>query len=119
MAGGVTLVPGLLFGLAPAWQGRPANLSEVLKLGAATSTQDPRRGRFSRTLIVGQVSLALVLLAGAGLMVRSVIGLLAPDSGFDPPKVLRVYSGPLRTGDWGKPQNTLTARQARTTDPHQ
>src|SRR5206468_12804095 len=72
----VTLATGLLFGLVPAWQGWRSNLSEVLKLGAATSTQDRGRGRFSRALIVGQVAMALVLLAGAGLMVRSVIGLL-------------------------------------------
>src|SRR5207237_705757 len=41
IASGVTLVTGLFFGLAPAWQGWRSNLSEVLKLGAATSTQDP------------------------------------------------------------------------------
>src|SRR6185503_906573 len=64
IASGVTLATGLLFGLAPAWQGRRSNLSEVLKLGATTSTDDRGRGWFSRTLIVGQVALAIVLLAG-------------------------------------------------------
>jgi putative ABC transport system permease protein len=53
IASGVTLLTGLLFGLAPAWQGRRSNLSEVLKLGAANSSRDPRHGRFSRMLIVG------------------------------------------------------------------
>src|SRR5438094_1629259 len=81
IASGVTLLTGLLFGLAPAWQGRQSNLSEVLKLGAATSTADRRRGRFSRTLIVGQVALAPVLLTGAGLMVRSVIAPVRMDPG--------------------------------------
>ena len=47
IASGVTLATGLLFGLAPAWQGRRSNLSEVLKLGAATSTRDRRGDRKS------------------------------------------------------------------------
>src|SRR5206468_608498 len=91
IASGITLATGLLFGLAPAWQGLRSNLSEVLKLGAATSTRDRGRGWFSRTLIVGQVALALVLLVGAGLMVRSVISLLRANPGFDPQNVVRVF----------------------------
>jgi putative ABC transport system permease protein len=87
----VTLVTALLFGLTPAWQGGRSNLSEVLKLGAATSTRDQGRGWFSRTLIVGQVALALVLLAGAGLMVRSVIGLLRVNPNLDPQSIVRIY----------------------------
>ncbi|PYK99107.1 MAG: hypothetical protein DME19_09870, partial [Verrucomicrobia bacterium] len=94
IASGVTLVTGLFFGLAPAWQGRRSNLSEVLKLGAATSTQDRRRARFSRSLIVGQVALALVLLTGAGLMVRSVIGLLRMNP-IDAQNIVRVYPSAL------------------------
>ena len=90
IASGVTLVTGLFFGLAPAWQGWRSNLSEVLKLGAATSTQDRRRARFSRSLIVGQVALALVLLTGAGLTVRSVIGLLRMNP-IDAQNIVRVY----------------------------
>src|SRR6266516_3302506 len=90
IASGLTLATGLLFGLAPAWQGWRSNLSEVLKLGAATSTQDRRRARFSRSLIVGQVALALVLLTGAGLTVRSVIGLLRMNP-IDAQNIVRVY----------------------------
>jgi predicted permease len=90
IASGVTLATGLFFGLATAWRGRRSNLSEVLKLGAATSTRDQRRGGFSRGLIVGQVALALVLLAGAGLMVRSVIGLLRINP-VDAQNIVRVY----------------------------
>src|SRR6266571_7570957 len=95
IASAVTLATGLLFGLAPAWQGRRSNLSEVLKLGAATSKRDRGRGWFSRTLIVGQVALAVALLAGAGLMVRSVIGLLRVNPGLDPLHVVRVYPSTL------------------------
>ena len=91
ISAGVTLVTGLLFGLAPAWQGRRSNLSEVLKLGAGTAMREQRRGWFSRGVIVGQVTLAFVLLAGAGLMVRSVIGLLRVNPGLDPQHVVRIY----------------------------
>ena len=105
IASGVTLATGLLFGLAPAWQGRRSDLSEVLKLGAATSTGDRRCGWFSRTLIVGQVALALVLLADAGLMVqrdRPVAG----ESGYDP--ITSILMRKLNVG----PDNTA-ARFAR------
>ncbi|MBI4657805.1 MAG: ABC transporter permease [Verrucomicrobia bacterium] len=87
----VTLATGLLFGLAPAWPARRSNMSDVLKLGAPTSTRDRARGRFSRGLVMGQVALALVLLTGAGLMVRSVIGLLRVNPGFQPRNVVRVF----------------------------
>src|SRR5439155_9560696 len=117
IASAVTLATGLLFGLAPAWRGRWSNLSEVLKLGAATSTRDRHRGWFSRTLIVGQVALALVLLAGAGLMVRSVIGLLLLNPGYDPHYAVHVSAGILRVGsDPAGPGNTLAARLARFAD---
>jgi putative ABC transport system permease protein len=117
IASAVTVATGLLFGLAPAWRGRWSNLSEVLKLGAATSTRDRQRGRFSRTLIVGQVALVLVLLAGAGLMVRSVIVLLRLNPGYDPHFAVHVSAGVLRVGsDLAGPENTLAARFARFAD---
>ena len=117
IASAVTLATGLLSGLAPAWRGRRSDLSEVLKLGAATTTRDRRRGWFSRVLIVGQVALVLVLLAGAGLMVRSVIGLLRLNPGYDPHYAVHVSAGVLRVGaDLASPDNTLAARLARFAD---
>ena len=95
IASAVTLATGLLFGFAPAWHGPGPNLNEVLKLGAATSTRDRRRGWFSRALIVGQLALVLVLLTGAGLMVRSVTGLLRVNPGLDPRHVVRAYPSTL------------------------
>ena len=88
-----TLVTSVLFVMISACQGVRANLGEVLKLGAATSSRDRRGGRFSRGLIVGQITVALALLAGAGLMARSVAKLLAVDPGWDPRNVLLVYPG--------------------------
>lgn len=92
VAASVTLSTGLLFGLAPALRGWRLDLSKVLKLGAATGTRDRGRGRFSQALIVGQLALVLTLLAGAGLMIRTVMGLLRVNPGLDPKHVVRVYA---------------------------
>ena len=91
IAAGVTLITGLLFGLRTAWRGGRSNLTEVLKPGAATATRDRGRGRFSQALIAGQFALVLVLSAGAGLMVRTMVGLLRVNPGFDPKHVVSVY----------------------------
>src|SRR5437867_4063138 len=115
IASRLTLATGLLFGLAPALHGRRSNLSEVLKLGAATSTQDQGRNWFSRTVIVGQVALARVLLAGAGLMVRSVIGMLRLNPGYDPHYTVHVSAGGLLAPT----TNTLAAMFARCADAQQ
>jgi putative ABC transport system permease protein len=87
----VTLATGVLFGVMPAWRGGQSDVGTTLKLGAATATGSPDRAWFTRGLIVGQVALVLVLLSGAGLMVRSVSKLLAVDVGFDARRVVRLY----------------------------
>lgn len=91
IASGVTLTAGLLFGLVPAYRGWRLSLSEVLKQGEVTGTGDRGRQRFSQALIAGQIALAIVLLVGAGLMMRSVIGLLRVNPGLDPKHVVRVF----------------------------
>lgn len=91
LASVVTLVTGILFGVTPAWRGGRFDISNALKLGAATATVGPRRAWFTRGLIVGQIALVLVLLSGAGLMVRSVSKLLAVDVGFDARRVVKLY----------------------------
>ncbi|MFN0066843.1 MAG: ABC transporter permease [Limisphaerales bacterium] len=87
----VTLATGVLFGVAPAWRGGAFDVSATLKLGSATATGGTRRASFTRGLIVGQIALVLVLLFGAGLMVRSVSKLLAVDVGFDARRVVKLY----------------------------
>jgi predicted permease len=74
-----TLVVGLLFGVLPALHATRASLSEAIK--GSSVNRHTFAGR--RLLVVGEVALALVLLAGSGLMVRSLTKLLAIDSGFD------------------------------------
>jgi putative ABC transport system permease protein len=79
---GVSLLTGILFGLFPAWQASKYDLNESLKEGGKSSASSSRK-RFRNALIVSEVTLALVLLVGAGLMMRSLFRLMDVKPGFD------------------------------------
>ncbi|HVE80185.1 MAG TPA: ABC transporter permease, partial [Gemmatimonadaceae bacterium] len=81
---GVALLTGLLFGLVPALQVSRADLHETLKEGGRSAAADRTAGAMRRTLVVAEVALALTLLVGAGLLIRSVARLQGVDPGFDP-----------------------------------
>jgi putative ABC transport system permease protein len=81
---GVAAVTGLVFGLAPAREGFRTDTSGSLReTGTRGATAGAARGA-SRLLVVAEVALALVLVVGAGLMVKSLTKLGAEDIGFDP-----------------------------------
>jgi putative ABC transport system permease protein len=82
-----SVLTGLLFGLGPAWQAARAALNDSLRIGRAI-TSDRKQARLRDLLIASEIALALVLLAGAGLMVRSMAALQSVDPGFDPRGVL-------------------------------
>lgn len=84
----VTVAVGLLFGLAPALGATRPGLVADLKDGSAGSGKGRRGGASRRVLVVAEVALALVLLAGSGLMIRSLGNLLGVDAGFDGRNVL-------------------------------
>ena len=88
---GVSVVTGLLFGLAPAWQVSKTDLNEGLKESGRGGTDSPRRQRVRAVLVVSEVALSLVLLVGAGLMMRSFSRLLAVDPGFKADHVLTSF----------------------------
>jgi len=83
---GVTVVTGVLFGLAPALQAGQFNLNTILKEGGRGGGGQKRRLRDA--LVVTEVALALALLAGAGLLIRSFWKLQQTDPGFNPERVL-------------------------------
>jgi putative ABC transport system permease protein len=84
---GVSVLTGLLFGLVPALQASRADLHGAMREGAR-GTGGRSAGRVRAVLVVAQVALALVLLVGAGLFLRSFVELQGVDAGFDPQGVL-------------------------------
>ena len=98
---GFTLAVGMLtvvlFGVAPAWQATNLHLAPALREGRGAGTS-PSRHRLARGLIVSQVALSLLLLAGAGLFLRSLINLTNIDTGFDRRNVLLTGIDPVGAG---------------------
>ncbi|HWC98822.1 MAG TPA: ABC transporter permease [Candidatus Sulfopaludibacter sp.] len=84
----ITLATGAIFGLAPAWSRSHTGLSESLKEGGLRATADAGRRRLRNGLVVCEMALALVLLTGAGLLVRTFIELANVDLGIDPTNVI-------------------------------
>ena len=87
----VSVLTGLLFGLAPAWQVSKSDLNEGLKESGRGGSDAPRRQRMRALLVISEVALSLVLLIGAGLMIRSFSRLLAVDPGFKADHVLTAF----------------------------
>lgn len=83
----ITLIVGVLSGLFPALQSSRFGLNETLKKGDRISSGGAGRG-MRRALVAAEVALALMLLVGAGLVIRSFARLTAVDPGFDPRNVL-------------------------------
>ena len=90
---GVSVLTGILFGLLPAR--RMARLDPALALRDSTRTSTAGRGRLRlhSALVVTETALGLVLLVGAGLLIRSFLHLLATDPGFNPSHVLTFRVG--------------------------
>ncbi len=84
----VTIGCGIVFGLVPALRAARADLQGTLKEGGKGSAMGSSRDRLRSVLVVAEVAVALVLLVGAGLLVRSAMLLQAVKPGFDPSGVL-------------------------------
>jgi putative ABC transport system permease protein len=84
----VSLLIGLLFGLAPALQSSKFNLNESLREGGRAGTAGMARQRFRSAMVVAEVALSLVLLAGAGLLIESFVRLQQSNPGFRPDSIL-------------------------------
>ncbi len=86
--GGVVLLAAFIFGLAPALHSTKPNVQSELKEGGRTSSAGASQNRLRGALAIAEVSLALILLIGAGLMMKSLYRLLAVDPGFRTERVL-------------------------------
>jgi predicted permease len=85
---GVCLMTGIIFGLAPALHISKTNVNEVLKEGGRSGSGGVRARRWTAALIVAELTLTLVLLAGAGFMMRSFMNMYRFDAGFETSRLL-------------------------------
>src|ERR1041384_5121424 len=85
----ITIITGLIFGLAPALRASRPDLNEALKEGGRTGAEGARRNRLRSLLMVGEIALSFMLLAGAGLLIKSFMRLREVNPGFNPDNVIR------------------------------
>jgi putative ABC transport system permease protein len=92
----ISVLTGVVFGLAPALQASSPNVNSSLKEGGGAATTSFRGDRLRSFLVVAEVALALVLLIGAGLLINSLLRLQNVSPGFDPDGVItmRVFLSP-------------------------
>ncbi len=89
---GVSVLTGILFGLFPAIQISNPDLASVLKEASGRSATGLRQNRMRGLLVITEMALALVLLVGATLLIRSFAGLRSADSGIDAHNVLTLQT---------------------------
>ncbi len=100
----VSVLTGILFGLIPALSTLKPELTEALKEGGRGSTSGVRRNRIRNILVISEIALALVLLVGSGLLLKSFVRLQNVNPGFDPRNVVAMdVSLPVAKYARGKP----------------
>jgi putative ABC transport system permease protein len=102
---GCSLLTGFVFGTAPALQASNPDLNETLKEGGRSAAGGGRH-RVRSLLVVAEIALSLVLLVGAGLMMRSFISLQYVDAGINPEGVLTMNVG-LPRAKYGEPEKRV------------
>ncbi len=102
---GVSLLTGLIFGLAPAFHSSKSGLIDALKEGGRGTSEGARRNKVRNVLVVSELAIAVVLLVGAGLLIKSLWRLQKVNSGLQPENVL--------TFNIGLPEKYDSEKQAR------
>lgn len=103
---GITLATGLLFGAAPAWRSTKADLNSGLK-ETGRMTAGSSRAILGKSLVAFQVALSVLLLAGAGLFLRTLVNLKSTTLGFNPERILLFQLDPPRSRYDGKQRVAL------------
>lgn len=101
----VVIVCGILSGIAPAFLASGVNLSNALKDSGRSGSSGRAHGRLRGALVIGEISLALVLLVGAGLLVKNFQGLLNVNESYSPRSLL--------TMNWTLPDSQYEKKEAR------
>jgi len=91
---GAAVLTGLTFAMAPAVKAARVDVNHALKQGGGKGAIGDDRGRMRSVLVVSEIALALVLLIGAGLLIRTFLSLRRVDPGFDPRNVLTFEVAP-------------------------
>jgi len=103
---GISLLTGILFGMAPAWHASRFNLFLSLKEGGRASSEGKHTSRARNLLVVAQVSLAVVLLVGASLLLESMLHLTRQSPGFSPAGVM-TFNLDLPEARYGKAEQSI------------
>jgi putative ABC transport system permease protein len=87
----ISLLTGLLFGLLPAWSASRGDVAEALRENQRATSIEVSRSLLRSFLITAEVALALILLAGAGLLIKGFLRLRSVNPGFNPANVMTMY----------------------------
>jgi len=87
----ISLLTGLLFGLLPAWSASRGDIAEALRENARTTATGVSRSPLRSFLVTAELALALILLAGAGLLIKGFLRLRSVDPGFNSANVITMY----------------------------
>ena len=109
----ISLLTGLIFGLAPAAHASRSNLISGIREGSRGAGPSVKTGRFRDVLVISELALAVVLMVGAGLLLRTVRSLLEENPGFNPTQVVTANVNLPYPGDPEKdPYHTLAKQIA-------
>ena len=100
----ISLLTGVVFGLAPAWQSSRLNLNEALRDGGRSTTESAGKRRWRNLFVITELALAVMLVTGAGLLIKSLWRLQQVDLGINAERVLTMQVV-LRGQRYEKPEH--------------